>query len=129
MLSEEDKLVWNEYVKKVKPLKRRKDSKISSFFSLPHLFLRKQHADLPNTLDLHQMTLDEAFNVFVKFLNIHFNQKTKKITVITGRGKDDRGQLKKEFPMWLENDVFKNKINSFSMKNEGSFEIELRKKC
>ena len=87
MLSEEDKLVWQKDIKTVKPLKKAKTCKVSSFFSHRHWFLRKRSIDLPNVLDLHQMTLEEAFHIFDRFLQMHFNQNTKKITVITGRGK------------------------------------------
>ena len=126
MLSKEDEQLWKEYTKGVVPLK--KEGRIKSFFS-SCLFFYKERKVLPNTLDLHQMTLQEAFDVFVRFLNAHVNRKTKKITVITGRGKDDNGRLKKEFPFWMERIDIKQKISSFNMKNEGSFEIELRKKC
>ena len=129
MLTDEDKALWEAYTKTVQPLKAKKSLSFKALFSPRHWFVRKQKPELLNVLDLHQMTLQEAFHIFNRFIEMHFNEHTKKIIVITGRGKDDQGQLKKEFPFWLERADIKDKIKNFQMQNEGSFEIELRKKC
>ena len=129
MLTDEDKALWEAYTKTVKPLKTKKSLGFKALFSPRHWFVRKQKQELPNVLDLHQMTLQEAFHIFNRFIEMHFNEHTPKVVVITGRGKNDQGQLKKEFSFWMEHTDIKGKIKSFHKQNEGSFEIELRKKC
>ena len=128
MLTKEDIDLWNEYTKTVKPLHYSGVSKIKNWFNPRRWFSRRLN-EIPVVLDLHQMTLEEAFHIFDRFLQLHFMQGTKKITVITGRGKDNQGKLKKEFPLWLENEKIKTRIKDFHKTNEGSFELELRKKC
>ncbi len=131
MLNDEDKALWEAYTKTVTPLKRISGmAKIKLFLSPKRWFLNKKEVALPAILDLHGMTLDEAYHIFNRFLQMHFAAQTGHITVITGRGKEGKGQLKKEFPLWLESAKIKEKIKSVQVKNEGAFEVCLRKnKC
>ena len=72
--------------------------------------------------------MEEAYNLFVRFLNYHIHEKTKKIIVITGKGKDGKGLLKNEFPKWLDNSQIKSKIISVTQPvsyDGGAFELTL----
>ena len=127
MLSAADQSLWDTFTKTVKPLKKK--TKIKTVYAKHPLYVRRSLTHLSNILDLHHMSLQEAFSVFNRFLKKHSELKSDKILVITGRGANDAGALKKEFPLWLENRSVQNKIKCFKKQNEGSFEIELRKKC
>lgn len=129
MLSKEDQALWDTYTQTVKPLKRSGFAKVTLLFTPKRWFKRDKVHPVPEILDLHQMTLQEAFATFEKFLQTHFILGTKKIEVITGRGKNNSGLLKKEFPLWLDNPEIRDKIRTYRAQNEGAFEIELRKKC
>ena len=132
MLNDEDKALWEAYTKTVQPL-----SKVSKFkiigqkFSFHFGFKRKEKAFVPEILDLHGFTLEEAYSLFLRFLNYHIQQKTKKIIVITGKGKDGKGLLKAEFPKWVENFQIKDKIKSVTQPlsyGGGAFELTLKSK-
>jgi hypothetical protein len=49
-------------------------------------------------LDLHGLTINEAWVRFKEFVTQHYENNTKTITVITGKS----GQISKEFPEWCE---------------------------
>ena len=131
MLNEEDKALWDAYTKTVTPLGKVSKLKIiGQKLSFHFAFRRKEKAFVPKVLDLHGFTLDEAYNLFLRFLNHHMHEKTKKIIVITGKGKDGKGLLKNEFPKWVENSQIKVKIVSITQPvsyGGGAFELTLKK--
>ena len=132
MLNDEDKALWDAYAKTVTPLKGISKLKVlSQKLSFHFSFKRKEKKIVPSVLDLHGFTLDEAYQLFVRFLNYHMQEKTKKIVVITGKGKDGKGLLKNEFPKWVENSQIKGKITSVALPlsyGGGAFELTLKNK-
>ena len=127
MLNKEDKALWDAYTKTVTPLGKVSKLKIIGH-KISFAFRRKAKTFVPNILDLHGFTLEEAYNLFVRFLNYHIHEKTKKIIVITGKGKDGKGLLKNEFPKWLDNSQIKSKIISVTQPvsyDGGAFELTL----
>ena len=73
-------------------------------------------------LDLHGLTLEEAYEKFQNFIFEAYNDNVLKVEIITGKS----GQIRKEFPYWSE--------NSHQIKNHeiswhgGSFVIKIEKK-
>lgn len=128
MLTDEDKVLWEAYTKTVTPLK--KQSRLKSFGQkLMTKFCFNHKIEVPNTLDLHGFTLQDAYSVFLRFLTYHFENGTKRIVVITGKGKKGEGLLKNEFPKWLESSIVKEKVNkSSSLNSGGAFELSLKQR-
>ena len=132
MLTEEDKALWEIYSKTITPLV--KASKLKVFrqnFSFRFSPKKTENAFVPYILDLHGFSLQEGFCLFERFLNYHVRKKTKKIVIITGKGKDGTGLLKQEFPKWIENPTVKKKIRSMSLPvsyGGGAFELILKNK-
>lgn len=130
MLTQEDKALWDAYTKTVTPLKKQ-----SRLRSIGQKLMTKFHfnrkLEVPNTLDLHGFTLQEGYDLFLRFLTYHFENGTKRIVVITGKGQKGTGLLKNEFPKWLESDIVKEKVNttkSSSLNGGGAFELILRQR-
>ncbi len=68
---------------------------------------------VPRTLDLHGMTVQQAYEATMEFVN----QSDGKINIITGKS----GQINREFPRWLESNGRINSMNDAG----GSFGIVL----
>ena len=132
MLNDEDKALWENYTKTIIPLKKKsKLSLIGQKLSFHFSFKSKKNFILPNILDLHGFTLEEAYTLFLRFLNYHLKKNTKKIIVITGKGKEGKGLLKNEFPKWVENPKIRDKIRNMvlpALYDGGAFELTLRNK-
>lgn len=101
--------LWDKVSKTVTPLnsKEKKSwmSRVRRFFSFDCI--------LPSKLDLHGMTLQQAYDATYSFLLEHSGLGTPKVIVITGKGKGGEGKLKKEFPFWLEKKELAEKIDRF----------------
>ena len=135
MLTDEDKKLWEAYTKMVTPLKDTKtNSRLKNFgkkLIKTFCFKRQEKQDIPTVLDLHGFTLEEAYALFVRFLNYHFENGARKIIVITGKGKEGKGLLKSEFPKWLETEQIKEKIqiaNCMAKNDGGAFELTLKQR-
>ena len=77
---------------------------------------------LISVLDLHGYPIEIAYQKTNNFLINHYNVKTKKVDIITGRS----GIIKLEFPRWCES-KFNSMIKKISLKpNMGSYTIVLR---
>ena len=50
-------------------------------------------------LDLHDLTLEEAYEEFRDFIHEAYSNNISKVEVITGKS----GQIRREFPYWSEN--------------------------
>lgn len=76
----------------------------------------------PTIIDLHGMTIQEAYQRVRKFLYRHGNQlQNKLVTVITGKS----GDIRREFPDWLDRI---STVRSFTeMNGGGAFEVKLKK--
>ena len=132
MLNDEDKALWEAYTKTVMPLgKVSKLKVIRQKISFHFKGKSKFNAVVPRILDLHGFTLQEAYTLFLRFLNYHITKQTKKVIVITGKGKEGKGLLKNEFPKWVENPEIKDKIRNVALPisyGGGAFELTLKDK-
>ena len=119
--------LWEELKKTITPLK---ESKMGRFLGIKptRLRVRKITRDLLYTIDLHGFTVEEAYQIFTRFLNVHVVHQSKSIRVITGKGKEGSGLIHKEMPLWLENPKIADKIQEVRWLNGGgSVEIILKK--
>ena len=120
-----DEDLWEEVKKTVKPVKR------SVKPDLPkRLGVVRGTPKSPKTiLDLHGLTVQEAFestNAFIKRARL---AGLKEITIITGRGTTGKALIKNEFSGWLENPALSPHIRTHTWQNRGgAVKIALKKK-
>jgi|AntRauTorckE6833_2_1112554.scaffolds.fasta_scaffold05999_2 DNA-nicking Smr family endonuclease len=99
--------------------------------------MRQGRLSIQAKLDLHGMTLAQAYEQTTDFIMTRSQQQKKLILVITGKGSGGRGLnqegvLKKNFPYWIDSGVLSDIVNwySFALKEhggEGAFYVRLRK--
>ena len=120
-----DENLWEDIKATVKPVKRRikRDSP-------KRLRVIRVKSKSPQTfLDLHGLTVQEAFestNIFIKRAR---RAGLKEITIITGRGTTGKALIKNEFEGWLENPNISSHIRAHAWQNRGgAVKIGLKKK-
>ena len=90
--------------------------------------VRAQTPKLSYTLDLHGQTVQQAFDVTLRFLSNHYHTQTKEVLIITGRGTMGQGLIKKEFDGWLKNPKIQKYVRSSMWQNrDGAIRIILKK--
>ena len=142
-ISKEDKKLWSEYISNInsyslnfnlnKKIVGKKYSSNSSFKetkSFPKL-IKKGLLRVDSVMDLHGYRLNDARIAFKKFIIMSYNRKHKNILVITGKGKDNSGVLKKELPSWLsDKEISKYTVSHMSapkkLGGEGAVLIRLK---
>jgi DNA-nicking Smr family endonuclease len=88
-------------------------------------FLQKPHAPIPlpvspSTLDLHGLTVTDAYRASIDFVE---NSGRKSMTIITGKS----GQIRREFERWMEGLP---RVHSCVEKHGGgAFTIRILKRC
>jgi len=142
-ISKEDKKIWSEYISNIDSysLNFNSNKKIISkkSFSNTNLketksfskLLKKGILKIDSIIDLHGYRLNDAKMAFKKFIVMAYNRKHKNILVITGKGKDNAGVLKKELPNWLcEKEISKYMVSHMSapkrLGGEGAVLIRLK---
>ena len=78
------------------------DSYIKGIYSAPEQNFRppkSRNNGLRRRLDLHGMTIQQAFHRVNQFVDEHFSEGSYSVTVITGKG----GKIADEFPAWCGN--------------------------
>lgn len=77
---------------------------------------------LSSILDCHGLTVQESYEKIISFIDKHYDEKTRKITIITGKS----GQIKVEFPLWMS---LNKKVRCHTiLNNGGSWYVYLNKK-
>ena len=108
--------MWNDLKKTVQPL----ETGVVEQELPPRLKVRRASVQpVAYTLDLHQMTLEQAYQSTLKFVDKHTKMGTKKIQIITGKGRLGKGLIRSEFPGWLETKPFKSCIREVRWTNDG----------
>ncbi len=129
MLSSDDLSLWEAIKKTLSPLTKNKAREPVSM--PPKLRVRRApERELLYTLDLHGLTVEEAYQALRRFIMIHIRQNTKIITIITGKGSPQKeGLIHREIAGWLETPFFTEKINQTRWLNGGgAIEIMLKRK-
>ena len=142
-ISKEDKKIWSEYTSNIDSysLNFNSNKKITGkkFFSNANFketksfskLIKKGLLRVDNVIDLHGYRLNDARIAIKKFIVMAYNRKHKNILVITGKGKDNAGILKKELPNWLgEKEISKYMVSHMSapkkLGGEGAVLIRLK---
>lgn len=116
MKQAQDIQLWDDLKKTVQPL----ETGIVEQELPPRLKVRRASVQpVVYTLDLHQMTLEQAYQSTLKFVDKHFKIGSKKIQIITGKGCTGKGLIRSEFPGWLETKPFKSCIRETRWTNDG----------
>ncbi len=117
--------------------KKPTDKKISKKVILDQQ-LYKQFKNKPfQKIDLHGLTVDEAYQKVLSYLKTSFKKKNLLHIVITGLGNKSQGEefftgkIRKQFPQWLDTEPFQQIVKSYSpckIKHGGlgAFYIKLR---
>ena len=108
-----DNELWEEIKQNIQPLNKTKIRWERRFYPLSVT----QNSSASYQLDLHGMTLQQAFEQTMHFIDFHFQKQTKQIQVICGKGIGNSGAIKKELAFWLEQK--KDQIASFTWQNDG----------
>lgn len=129
MFSKTDLSLWESIKKTLTPLARQQAVQPISFPKRLKV-RRAPERELMSVLDLHGLTVEEAYQTLRRFIMVHHRENTKLITVITGKGSPNHeGQIHKEILGWLETPFFKEKINQKRWLNGGgALEIMLKRK-
>ena len=87
------------------------------------IFVIKTKTDLTMLkLDLHDKTLEEAYQKCQEFINEAYINNLKKVEIITGKS----GSIRREFPFWAENN---HRIQYTTISEHGgSFVVKIEKK-
>ena len=80
-------------------------------------------------LDLHGLTVEDAYQTLRRFFMVHLRENSKVITIITGKGSPEKeGLIHHEIQNWLDTPFFKQNINEIRWLNGGgALEIRLKR--
>ena len=128
MFSESDISLWESIKRTLRPLSLNKAIE-------PHPMPKRlkvhpvPERTLMMTLDLHGLTVEEAYQTLRRFLMVHQRENSKVITIITGKGSPQKeGLIHHEIQNWLDTPFFKSKINEMRWLNGGgALEIRLKR--
>ena len=146
-ISKADKKVWENYIShfekfvlfpKNKSIANTKQIKNGIIFKnnkpINHFKNLNNKKLVPNiTLDLHGYTLYSAKLLLQKFISTCYEKNIRNILIITGKGKDNKGALKQEVPIWLSDKYFNKYLVTFKVapKNlggEGALLVRIKNK-
>ncbi len=99
-------------VKSATPVKKKPAKKTSSNKKTPPLNKVVKRQSIGARVDLHGMTQEQAFLELSSFISICIRNNNKTALIVTGKGKDSVGVLKRMVPLWLEGSKFKKHIKS-----------------
>ena len=112
-ITKEDKITWTEYVSNLNShtLKFNPKNNVINNKSLHKInlkesksfskLLKKGLLKLDNVVDFHGYRLNDAKIALKNFVIMSYKFNHKNILVITGKGQNNSGALKKELPNWL----------------------------
>ncbi len=114
----QDALFWTDVIKNVTPLEG-KEKLAPPSFPKRLTVISKETTELKKELDLHGLTIQEAYETTKRFLLIHQKRGSLKVHVITGKGLNSHGLIKREIEFWLETPDFRSVISSYKWENGG----------
>lgn len=150
ILGEDDKLLLKQLAEIVMPLKKRtiKHLKLSSKLEMKQARVGDSSKVLIHAgnnggakkpydykLDLHGLSLQQAFNQFKGIIERSYYNKLRVILVVTGKGKNSEkgsGLIKREFVFWTELPEIKDKISGVSVADikhggDGAFYVSIKR--
>ena len=121
----EDAHLWEDLKKTVQPFDcERREEDLP-----PRLRVRRaSQKPLAYCLDLHQMTVQEAYQKTIQFIEKHYKIGSKMIQIITGKGREGKGLIHAEFANWLDTNRLRQYIRETKWTNDkGAMDIWLKK--
>ena len=115
--------LWKNIKKYVKPLVKHQVVK-----QIPKSYINaKKDYGFPYIIDLHGYTVHNAYLTLIDFIIYHYHEKSKYVTVITGKGTPEKESLiHSEIEGWLNNPFFKNYVRDYEWINgNGAMRIYL----
>lgn len=156
LLSKEDREIWKKYTlnmdklrinikkkefnsdnedlnKKTKKENNNKNYITNNTFKQFIKLLNKNRIEPDGIIDLHGYNLKEAKIKLITYVFQAFNNNKRNILIITGKGLNKTGLLKKEVPIWLNQKEVKKILISYenaprSFGGEGALVIRLKNK-
>lgn len=124
--NEDEVNVWKSVIKDVKHL--HVDNKFIYTKSINKTKLKKEIEYIPYELDLHGYSVQEAYENILDFIKKHYENKSKYVTVVTGKGTDKKeGLIHKEIINWFNTDKFILYIKNYEwINNNGALKIWLK---
>ena len=94
--------------------------------------VRRGRVPFGSTLDLHGHTQDTGRSTLLSFLSFHRGSGETSVLVITGKGKDGQGILRRRFLEWLAEPDFRGHVSGYARANQkhggdGAFYVFLRR--
>ena len=154
-LSNEDKKTWENYKlnmhklrfdpkkidinsniinqNKTLPMKSKKNKIFNNTFKKFIKLLNERKIEPDGIIDLHGLKLQEAKLILKNYVFQAYNNDRRNILIITGKGLNKTGVLKKEVPIWLNEREIKKILISYenapkSFGGEGALIIRLKNK-
>ena len=121
-ISKSDKLIWENYIANFKSfsfnvVKTNKNlinqKKKTSLISKKKNFKREITSKPEGVIDLHGYRLHTAKIILHNYIVDAYERKIRNILIITGKGQNNTGALKKEVPIWLSNRTLINLLISY----------------
>ena len=126
-ISKDDKKIWEEYIisfekfslnigtlnkeKEVKILKKDLNKKNNSLNS--YVLFKRGKIKPDGIIDLHGCRLKTGKTKLESYILRSYEKNLRNIIIITGKGLNNLGALKKEVPIWLEDQAIKKFLISF----------------
>ena len=119
-ISKKDKQTWEDYIANFNSfsinLKNRKKNlvKKKTFPTRKLSPFKKEKKNIPEAiLDLHGYRLQKAKIILHNYIVNAYEKKIRNILIITGKGRNNAGVLKKEVPLWLNDKTLINKLINY----------------
>ncbi len=74
----------------------------------------KSHAEIEATLDLHGLSKIEAYAAVARFLVRERGKGRRHLLIITGKGREGEGILRRELPHWLNEPALRAHLSAFA---------------
>ena len=146
IISENDRKIWQNYIDNFKGfninfsyknkdiVSRTQKKKLQRTVSLNYLKLIDQGKVKPDgVLDLHGYKLKDARIILQKYIVNAYEENVRNVLIITGKGQNNTGVLKKEVPSWLNDEILTNLLVNYKIapKNfggEGALLVRIKNK-
>jgi DNA-nicking Smr family endonuclease len=146
-ISKNDKEIWEQYTSNLERFTLKLDEKNkstqsnyikrkifhNSSYTNAYKLLKKGKIKPDAIIDLHGFKLQTGKLKLQKYIVYAHERNIRNILVITGKGQNQKGVLKKEVPIWLKNEEIKKFLISFEVapKNlggEGALLVRVKNK-
>jgi len=154
-LTHDDLAIWQKVARTVQPLGAEGPPSVSQT-TKPHMHIppapkpirrmaqadlqinqdklvRRGRVEIDRKIDLHDLTRDQAFPALARRITRAYNNNARRILVVTGKGPNLEGVLRKSLPGWLMDPHIRPMVASFAQAHirdggSGAFYVFLKRK-